>query len=96
MTINLNDVDEFDVGAVTDSDVTANAVDENAANGTVVGVTALASRRRRDQQRDHLHAGRQRRRTVHDRRIDRRRDRGRRHAARSRSGRQPQHHGAGH
>ena len=28
---------------VTDSDVTANAVDENAANGTVVGVTALAS-----------------------------------------------------
>ena len=43
MTINLNDVDEFDVGAVTDSDATANAVDENAANGTVVGVTALAS-----------------------------------------------------
>ena len=28
--------------AVTDSDATANAVDENAANGTVVGVTALA------------------------------------------------------
>ncbi len=43
MTINLNDVDEFDVGPITDSDATANAVDENAANGTVVGVTALAS-----------------------------------------------------
>ncbi len=42
-TITINDVDEFDVGAVADSDVTANAVDENAANGTVVGVTALAS-----------------------------------------------------
>ena len=43
MTINVNDVDEFDVGPVTDSDATANAVNENAANGTVVGVTALAS-----------------------------------------------------
>ena len=42
-TINVNDVDEFDVGAVTDSDAAANAVNENAANGTVVGVTALAS-----------------------------------------------------
>ena len=41
--IAINDVDEFDVGAVTDSDGTANAVDENAANGTVAGVTALAS-----------------------------------------------------
>ena len=36
-------MDEFDVGAVTDSDATANAVDENAANGTVVGITASAS-----------------------------------------------------
>ena len=43
MTISLGDVDEFDVGAVTDNDGAANAVDENAANGTVVGVTALAS-----------------------------------------------------
>ncbi len=43
MTIIVNDVDEFDVGAVTDSDVTTNAVDENAANGTTAGVTALAS-----------------------------------------------------
>ena len=43
MTINVNDVDEFDVGPVTDSDGTANAVNENAANGTAVGVTALAA-----------------------------------------------------
>ena len=41
--IAIGDVDEFDVGPVTDSDGTANAVDENAANGTTVGVTALAS-----------------------------------------------------
>ena len=37
MTININDVDEFDVGPITDSDAAANAVDENAANGTAVG-----------------------------------------------------------
>ncbi len=43
MTINLNDVDEFNVGPILDSDIAINAVDENAANGTVVGVTALAS-----------------------------------------------------
>ncbi len=42
-TITINDVDEFDVGAVTDSDATANAVDENAANGTLVNITAAAS-----------------------------------------------------
>ncbi len=42
-TITLGDVDEFDVGAVTDSDATANAVDENAVNGTAVGITATAS-----------------------------------------------------
>ncbi len=41
-TITLGDVDEFDVGAVTDSDLAANAVDENAAIGTSVGVTAAA------------------------------------------------------
>ena len=43
MTINLTDVDEFDVGAVSDSDAAANQVAENAANGTAVGITALAS-----------------------------------------------------
>ncbi len=42
-TITIDDVDEFDVGPINDSDATADAVDENAANGTVVGVTALAS-----------------------------------------------------
>ena len=42
-TININDLDEFDVGAVTDVNATANAVDENAVVGTVVGVTASAS-----------------------------------------------------
>ena len=42
-TININDVDEFDVGVVSDSDAAANAVNENAANGTVVGITASAS-----------------------------------------------------
>ncbi len=42
-TINVNDLDEFDVGAVTDIDVTANAVDENSAIGTTVGITASAS-----------------------------------------------------
>ena len=43
ISVSISDVDEFDVGAVTDSDATANAVAENAAIGTVVGVTALAS-----------------------------------------------------
>jgi len=43
LTINVNDVDEFDVGAVTDSNAAANAVNENAANGATVGVTASAS-----------------------------------------------------
>ena len=42
-TINLTDVDEFNVGAVTDSNAAANTVSENAANGTVVGITASAT-----------------------------------------------------
>src|SRR5205814_2064904 len=42
-TINLTDVDEFDVGAVTDTNAGANSVAENAANGTVVGLTAAAT-----------------------------------------------------
>ncbi|GHD04731.1 hypothetical protein GCM10007320_65940 [Pseudorhodoferax aquiterrae] len=41
-TINLTDVNEAPVGAVTDVDAAANAVLENAANGTVVGITAQA------------------------------------------------------
>ena len=42
-TINVGDADEFDVGAISDTDASANAVDENASVGTVVGVTALAT-----------------------------------------------------
>ena len=42
-TVSLTDVDEFDVGAVSDSDATANAVNENATVGTNVGITAAAS-----------------------------------------------------
>ena len=41
-TIAVNDVDEADVGAVTDSNVAANAIDEDATSG-VVGITASAS-----------------------------------------------------
>ena len=40
--ININDVDEFDTTATTDVDGAVNAVDENAAVGTVVGITAFA------------------------------------------------------
>ena len=39
-TITINDVDEFDIGAVTDADATANTVAEDAIVGTAVGVTA--------------------------------------------------------
>ena len=35
------DVDEFDVGAVSDGDGSANEVNENAVNGTLVGITAV-------------------------------------------------------
>jgi len=42
-SIAINDVNEFAVTTPTDTNVTANAVDENAAAGTVVGVTAFAS-----------------------------------------------------
>jgi hypothetical protein len=42
-TIAVGDEDEFDVGAISDTDGAANAVDENAAAGTTVGVVALAT-----------------------------------------------------
>ena len=42
-TITIGDVDEFDVGPVTDTDATPNAVDENAAVGTPVGLIASAT-----------------------------------------------------
>ena len=43
-TVNLtDDTSEAAVGPVTDNDATANTVSESAANGTAVGVTALAT-----------------------------------------------------
>ena len=42
-TILVADVDEFDVGAISDTDAAANSVAENAAIGTAVGITAFAS-----------------------------------------------------
>ncbi|MFN9366937.1 MAG: cadherin repeat domain-containing protein, partial [Planctomycetota bacterium] len=42
-TISLTDVDEFDVGPVTDTKAAANSLAENSANGTIVGITASAS-----------------------------------------------------
>ncbi|XZE33950.1 cadherin domain-containing protein [Pirellulaceae bacterium SH501] len=42
-TIAVNDLDEFDVTAISDMNVAANSVSENAANGTLVGITASAS-----------------------------------------------------
>ena len=92
-TITINDVDEFDVGAVTDSDATANAVNENAVNGTTVGITAAASDADAHHQRDHLLVGRRCRRTICD---PRQHGCGHcRRSHRSRSGGQLQHHGAG-
>ena len=43
IAVTITDVDEFDVGAVTDTNAAANAVNENAANGTAVGITASAT-----------------------------------------------------
>ncbi|MTI06127.1 hypothetical protein E1180_11445 [Roseibium denhamense] len=42
-TIAVSDVDEADVSAVSDSDTSANTIAEDAATGTQVGVTALAT-----------------------------------------------------
>ena len=39
-SISITDVDEFDATNPADSDATANAVNENATNGTTVGTTA--------------------------------------------------------
>ena len=43
LTVVVNDVDEFDVTAPVDTDATPDAVDENAATDTPVGVTAQAT-----------------------------------------------------
>ncbi len=42
-SVTIVDVDEFDIGAISDVDVAANAVIENASVGTTVGLTASAS-----------------------------------------------------
>ncbi len=42
-TIAINDVDEFNVGPVSDTNAAADAVNENATVGTTVGITAAAS-----------------------------------------------------
>jgi Ca2+-binding RTX toxin-like protein len=42
-TITVNDVDEFDISPLTDADASTDTVAENAAAGTVVGVTARAT-----------------------------------------------------
>ena len=82
-TISINDVDEFDVTTPVDSDVTANAVDENAASNTVVGVTVLASDADATNNTITYTLGRYRGRTLQDRCGQRRGDRRQRHAARS-------------
>ena len=91
-TIDVADVDEFDISAVTDADAAANSVAENAAIGTLVGITAEAVRRRRHHQCHHLLAGRQRRRPLRSRREHRGSDGGGRAGSRVRG--QPQHHRA--
>ena len=42
-TVNVTDVDEFDVSAVSDSNGSDNAIDENVAIGTAVGISAAAT-----------------------------------------------------
>ena len=41
--ISVTDIDEYDVTNISDSNTTANIVPENAAAGTVVGITAFAA-----------------------------------------------------
>ena len=42
VTVSVTDVDEFDIGSISDSDVGANEVSEGASTGATVGVTAFA------------------------------------------------------
>jgi hypothetical protein len=55
-SIAINDVDEFDVGTVTDTNATSNNVNENAAVGYDRRHYGFRQRRRRDQQHHHLFA----------------------------------------
>jgi uncharacterized delta-60 repeat protein len=41
--VSVTDIDEFDVGAITDINSAGNSITENTANGTTVGITASAS-----------------------------------------------------
>ena len=43
LTVNLTDVNEFGISSVSDTNAAVNTVLENAANGTLVGLTAFAS-----------------------------------------------------
>jgi hypothetical protein len=43
LTVEITDIDEFDVGAISDTNAAANSLTENSANGTAVGITAAAS-----------------------------------------------------
>ncbi len=43
LSITATDLDEFDVGLMADTNAAANSVNENAPNGTLVGITASAS-----------------------------------------------------
>ncbi len=42
-TVAVSDVDEYDVSSVSDADVSANTIAEDATAGTQVGITASAS-----------------------------------------------------
>ncbi len=42
-TIAINDLDEFDVTAISDTNAAVNSVEEKATNGSLVGITASAS-----------------------------------------------------
>ncbi len=41
-TINISDVNEFAIGAISDANATINSVNENAASGSLYGLTADA------------------------------------------------------
>ncbi len=43
LTVTVSDVNEFGVGAITDTNATANSILENSTNGSLVGITANAS-----------------------------------------------------
>ena len=92
-TINVADVDEFDVGAISDADAAANSVAENAAVGHAGRHHGLGERCGRDHQHDHLHPGQRRRRALRDQCEQWGGDRSRGAGSGSRG--EPRHRGAG-